>query len=76
MDWVKELHRFLVAEHDEKITEMEKNCYKAMESYKNKTYSVSQLKRDEFATAFLSNDIKQKIIIEPEQTDSTIIAAW
>ena len=47
-----------------------------MESYKNKTYSVSQLKRDEFATAFLSNDIKEKIIIEPEQTDSTITAAW
>ena len=44
--------------------------------YSDKKFNVDRLKRDELATAFLSNDIKQEILSEEEQTDHTIIAAW
>ena len=76
MEWISELKEYLVSENSEKIADIELRCCREIEKFKDKKYAVEKLKRDEFATAFLSNDIKQKILVDGGQEDHTVIAAW
>ena len=64
MELIRELEKYLVTDKHEKVLEIESKSHQAIEVCSNKKYSVEKLKRDEFATAFLSDAIKLKILIE------------
>ena len=76
MELIRELEKYLVTDKHEKVLEIESKSHQAIEVCSNKKYSVEKLKQDEFATAFLSDAIKLKILIEEERTKNTVIAAW
>ena len=75
MEWISELKEYLNLENVEKIDELESRCCREIDKFKHKKYAVEKLKRDEFATKFLSNEIKHKILGDEGQKDHTVFAA-
>ena len=54
MEFIREFEKYLVTDKHEKALEIESKSHQAIEVCSHKKYSVEKIKRDEFATAFLS----------------------
>ena len=70
-----ELKSYLVSDDQQKIAEVESRCKKEVEELCCKTYSAEKLKRDEFASQFLTLEIREKLLNTAGQTSHKIIAA-
>ena len=70
----------LGSDDQQKIAEVEgapveSRCKKEVEELCCKTYSAEKLKRDEFASQFLTLEIREKLLNTAGQTSHKIIAA-
>ena len=75
MECTSELKEYLNSANIEKF-DLESKCCREMDEFKHKKYAVEKLKRDKFATAFMSNEIKHKILHGDEgQKYHTVFAA-
>ena len=75
MEHVFELKNYLESDDQNKIAEIESRCREEIDMHRGKTYSVEKLKRDEFATQFLTPAIRGKLLNTEGQATHKVIAA-
>ena len=65
------------SDNRQKISEIELQCVSELEKHGGKPYSAEKLKRDEFASQFMSAKIREKLLhVEGPAAHHKVLAAW